>query len=146
MSNMYNSFEGDATLENEGIWLDYGEFRIRASYAGGANKAYNKCLDAKTKHIRRAISTGSIQDHILNNILINVYAETVIKDWQVISEENGEWKVGIPDKEGNLMPFNSQNVIKTFKALPHLFENVRDAVSNATLYRKEVLEDESKNL
>ena len=145
MSKMYAMFEGDSSLEQDGIWLDYTEFRIRAAHAGGANKSYAKLLDAKTKHLRRAIQTGSVQEDTLNTILIHVFAETIVRDWEVLDEDTGEWKRGIHDRDGNVIPVTQENVIKTFKALPNLFANVRDAVTNNTLYRKEELEEDAKN-
>lgn len=145
MSRLYSSFEGDQKLEKFGIWLDYGSFRVLAAYAGGANKAYLKSIETRTKHLRRAIASGSVPNDLLQTILIDVYVETIILGWETMDENTGEMVQGIEDKEGNILPFNQENVRKTLKNLPNLFLNIQDAVSSATNYRKEQLDTEGKN-
>lgn len=142
---MYATFQGDPALEKGGVWFDYGNFRIRAAYAGGANKSYQQSLETRTKHIRRGIQTGAVSAEVLTNILIDAYADSIITDWETIDENTGEWKKGIEAPDGSIIPFNRDNVVKTLKALPNLFENIKDGVGNSTLYRKGELEDEGKN-
>ena len=40
MNTMFDQFETDPVLESEGIWIDYGAFRVKIARAGGANKKY----------------------------------------------------------------------------------------------------------
>lgn len=149
MSNMYEQFETDENLETAGIWLDYGDFRVRIARSGGANKKYSSLLEAKSKPYRRAIQTGIISEDRIRAILYEVFASAVILDWQIAdgkeSDGSTKWVQGISKKGGGTLPFSTENVLLTFKNLPALFTDIQSQAESITLFRAEELEADAKN-
>lgn len=150
MSSMYDHFETNTNLEQEGVWIDYGDFRVRASHAGNTNKKYVKYAEAKMKPIRRAVTSGSMDEERSRFILFEIYAEVIVKAWEIKDGEDkatGEikWKSGINKKGGGILEFNKTNVIATFKKLPKLFFDIQEVATSMDTYRKEDMKEDSKN-
>lgn len=131
---VYDMFSTDTSLETEGIDIDYGEFSIKIARAGGANKRYVKVLEAKSKPYRRAIDTDTIDSEIVQRILRETYATTVVLGWK-----------GITDSEGKAIKFSKESCVKLFEDLPDLFIDIQQQASKMALFRKEILEADSKN-
>lgn len=148
-SSMYKSFETDKSLEKKGIIIDYGDFRLRVAYAGVSNNKYRQFAEAKFKPVRRGIETGSVSILDQKAIMMEIFAKTIVLDWETRitdAEGNHSWVQGIPPKEGDdLLPFNEENVLATFRALPHLFDDVSQQSESMTNFRALELEEESKN-
>lgn len=147
--SMYDQFETDATLETGGIWIDYGDFRVQIARAGGANKKYLSYAETKTKPFRRAIQAGTMPEDRSRSLLYDIYANTVILDWQVADGENKDgstkWKKGIHKKGGGLLEVSPENILITFKNLPALFLDLQQASEGVSLFLKEEMEADSKN-
>lgn len=142
--SMFDQFETDKSLEQEGVWLDYGDFRIRVAHSGGSNKKYAKLLEEKTKPFRRAIKVGSFPEERSRAILYEVFAKSIILDWNVLDEQ-GDWVKGIHRKGGGVLEFTEENVIESLKLLPALFNDIQDSASSIALFKAEELEEDSKN-
>ena len=142
---LYKDFGTDASREKEGLWLEYGDFRVRVARAGGGNKSYQKALEAKTRPYRRAIQTDTFDNDRANQLLMSVFSTHVVRGWE--TKINGEWVSGIETAEGGseLLQVNAENVMKTFQALPDLFADVMQAAQNAALFRTALLEEAAGN-
>ncbi len=141
-------FKTDKRFETEGIVLDYGEARIRIARAGGANKRYIKALDKATKPFRRAIATGAFSDERATAILREVYAKTIVLNWEVKRGE--QWLVGIDPEDlgmdgAELQPVTPENIQQVFENLPDLFTDVRQQAESMTLFRSEIDEAAAGN-
>jgi len=143
MASMYDIFQTDENLETGGIWLDYGDFRILIASAGQGNKKYIRIAERALKPIRRAMQAGAVSNERSMVIMSEVYAKSIILNWQV--KVDGEWKVGIDGPEGELLPFNEEEVIKTFGALPNLFLDVQEQAQSTANFRKLEQETDTKN-
>ena len=147
--SMYNQFETDPDLETQGIWIDYGDFRVLIGRAGGANKKYLSYAEMKTKPFRRAIQAGTMTEERSRALLYDIFAKTIVLDWQIsdgVDEEgNTIWKKGIHGKDGNVLEFSQENVLQTFKNLPSLFQDLQQAAEGIALFRKEETEADAKN-
>ena len=135
-------FATDAKTEREGVWLNYGEFQIRAARAGGSNKKYQKTLEELSRSHRRAIELGIMDNDVAQDILREVYAKSVITGWQTKQDE--EWVDGILLDE-DIIPFTRENVVAAFRAVPDLFEAVQADASSIALYRAGLREEASGN-
>lgn len=144
MSRMREMFQTDDRTEREGVWLDYGDFRIRVSRAGGSNKRYQKALEEESRQHRRAIDLGIMDNDLAEDLLRRVYAKTVVRGWQV-KDEQGEWQDGIEAEDGSLMPVTEENVLATFRELPDLFADVQEQASRIALFRAKAREEASGN-
>ena len=150
---MYDNFETDPNLETNGIKVDYGDFRVTLAFAGASNKAFAKFAEAKLKPYKRAMDSGTLSQELSSKIMMEIYAKTIVRNWEVrkvekdsiTGEELETWVQGIEAKDGSVMPFNEENVIKTFKALVNLFFDLQEMASKAANYRAIELEDDAKN-
>ena len=140
---MYDIFETDEDLETTGIWLDYGDFRLKVASAGQGNKKYVRYAEKALKPIRRAMQAGAVSNERSLSIMSDIFAKTIVLDWQVKSGD--EWKSGIEGRDGDILPFNYDNVIATFQALPNLFMDIQEQAQSIANFRKGELEDDSGN-
>ena len=138
--NLYKAYETDTTVETDGVIIDYGPnskgkpIQIRIARAGGANVRFAKILEHKTKPYKRAIANESLDEKIMNKIMVEAYADAVILDW-----------TGVEDREGNAMSFSKENVIKLFTDLPELFRDIIEQSQKTALFRAEIREEEAGN-
>ncbi len=141
---MYNQFATSPEFERRGIEIDYGNFRVTVARAGGANKNFARLLEAKTKPFRRAIQTEMMDNDRAGELLMEVYAESVILKWE--TKVDGKFKVGIEPKDGGkLLPFCAENVMITLRNLPNLFADIQVQATREALYREELREDDTGN-
>lgn len=139
--SLYNRFETDPKLEVSGIWLDYGvsedngkPIRILVARAGGANVAYQKRMESKTKAIRKQLSNDFVDLKQIEEITRDVCAETVILGWE-----------NVTDSSGKPIQFSPENAKALFKDLPDLFKDIWEECQKAALFRKQLLQKDSKN-
>lgn len=146
--SMYKNFGTEKSLEIEGVWTNYGEFRVKIAHAGGGNKQFLTYGEQAMKPFRRAIENGSFPRERMEALLFDIYAKTIVKGWEVNTGEPGEeiWQEGIEGPKGDIIPFTQNNVLETFKALPALFYDFKDVAESIAAYRVADLEDEAKNL
>lgn len=140
---MYDVFETDENLESSGIFIDYGDFRVKIASAGQGNKAYVRYAEKKLKPVRKALDAGALSNERSQALMAGIYAKTIILDWQLLVD--GEWRQGIEGREGDVLPFNEENVEATLKALPRLFTDIQEQAMSLANFRKQELEDEGKN-
>jgi hypothetical protein len=141
-------FKTDEKIEQQGLWLDYGDTRIRIARAGGANKKFAKVLDRKTKPYRRALAAGTMDNDRADTILRETYAESVILDWQ--TKVGGDWISGIDPEDahlpaGELLPVNSDNVLLVLTALADLYLDIQSQAQSIALFRAELDEAAAGN-
>lgn len=149
---LQEQFATDASLESKGIIVDYGKDRIRIARAGGANKAFARLVEKKTKPFRRAIQVGAFDNDRSIAILREVYAEVVVLDWEVNKGtiDKPKWTKGIDPKDAgedgkDLLPVNPENIKKVLLNLPDLFLDLQQQAQTGALYRAELNEADSGN-
>lgn len=126
MSNPYADFETDTDLERNGVWMDFGAYRIKIAASGSENPEFMTCYAEKLKPIRHALATKKLDEEVERKMLIEAYAETVVKDWE-----------NVTDRSGAAMEFSVENVIKLFTDLPRLFALVRNHAQNLVNFKVE---------
>jgi len=142
--SIYDQFKTSPELEQNGIVIDYGSFRVRVARAGGTNKRFQRLLEAKIKPYRRAMATDTMDNDRGMEILREVYAEAVVLDWE--TKVDGKFEKGIDNPDGGkLLPFNAKNVLATFNNLPDLFTDIKEQSDKAALFRETAREEEGKN-
>lgn len=141
---MYDTFETDSTMEQEGVFLDYGDFKVRIAHAGQGNSKYVRYAEKKLKPVRRAMEAGALGNERSMAIMIDIYSKTIVLDWMVRDPE-GDWKSGIESRDGKILPFTEENVAETLRALPNLFLDIQQQASSIANFRKAELEEDSGN-
>lgn len=132
--NAYEQFETNTDVETKGVELDYGDFQIQVARSGGANQQYNKLLESLTKPHRRAIQTDSISETVMNKIMHELFAKTVVLGW-----------TNMKDRAGKELKFSVENCVQLFVDLPELFTDIKVQAANIALFRKEAVSGEVKN-
>lgn len=152
MSGMYKSYATDKERERSGILLKYPQdnFRVTIARAGGANKRFDKVKERIAKPHQRSIDTGRIEPETVDLVLMEVYAEAVVLNWEVIEDgadqdNEANWKQGIEGPKGEVLPFNKENVFKTFKNLKSVFDDIRSQAEKEALFLLSLKGDNAKN-
>lgn len=148
-SSIFSQFSTTPEAEVNGIWLDYGDTRVKIARAGGTNKLYASTFEVLSRPYRRAIQNSLISEEQARAITIAAAAKAIVKDWEVASgkDANGEtiWKKGIPSRNGTVLEFSEENIIRIFTELPEFFNNVNQASQDVSLFRADDLEADAKN-
>jgi hypothetical protein len=138
--SLYKQFKSDENLEKSGILLEYGfnsaglPITIRIARAGGGNTAYSKRMEHKVKPYRRQIQTETIDTQVVEKLLREVYAETVVLGWE-----------NVEDGDGNPMAHSVSNCIKLFEDLPDLFKDIQEQSQRSALFRADLLDSAEGN-
>lgn len=132
--SIYSAFKTDKQLEETGIWLNYGDFKIKIARAGGSNKRFENSCKNRLKGYERALQIGALSNDKANELMQEIYAESVILDWE-----------GVKDEDGNTLEYNKENVLKVLKDLPELFKDLEDNSKKIALFRQDILEKDLKN-
>ncbi len=134
MASPYKNFKTDATMETDGIWLDYGDYQIRIARAGGSNVNYAKAVERYAAKHKLAIRNETLDNEVQEKLMIQVYADSIILGWTNVKDEN--------DQD---MSFNRDNVVKLLTDLPDLFKDIRSSAGQLQLFKRELLEKAAKN-
>jgi len=135
MMSLYDLYATDPDLEKGGIILNYGEgIRIKIARAGGANMDFAKSLERHMRPYRKRLDTGTLPEDVAQDIFRLVFAESVVKDWE-----------NVTDRDKKPMKFSVDNCVQLFKDLPDLFADVRESASTVSNFRDEEIEDDVKN-
>lgn len=127
---LYDDYQTDESLEQEGVVRTYGDFWVRLARAGGSNKKYGKVLKQKTEKVRRAIELNKLPSEEADRIMVEVYAEAVVLGW------GGE---GLVDRNGVAIPFTTENVKRVLTDLPELFAQIQKDAGAAESFKQETL-------
>tara|TARA_R110000772_G_scaffold30806_11_gene76527 strand:+ start:212 stop:643 length:432 start_codon:yes stop_codon:yes gene_type:complete len=140
---MYDVFETDSDMEGEGVWIDYGDFRIKIASAGQGNKAYVRYAEKALKPVRKSMQAGALSNDRAQVIMATIYAKTIVKGWE--TKVDDEWVAGIEGRDGNLLTVNEENIKEAFTNLPNMFIDIQEMASSMENFRKAELEEEAGN-
>lgn len=108
---LLEQFGRDEALEKEGVWIDFQIFKIKAARAGGSNTKFSSALTKRLQQFRGRIHFDSLPLDQQREIMMEIYASTVVLDWQ-----------GVTGDDGKPVPCTKENVVDFFKALPEVYE------------------------
>lgn len=148
--SLRKQFKTSTKLENEGIWLELGNTRVRVARAGGSNQKYNAAMERVSKEHKRAIANELLTSKQSMNILREVYIDTIIKGWQTnVAPEDAaeeEWVDGIEADDGDeLLEVTAENIKAVLIELPDLFMEIKQAADKLNYYQQSILDEAVKN-
>ena len=147
--SMYAQFKTDKELEQKGIVLDYGDFRVTIARAGSANPKFVRVHEMLTKPVRRLIEQDALPRERELAINRELYAKSVVQNWEVKTfadkDSNPVWKQGVEGPDGELVDYNEENVIQTFENLPDLFIDIQVQANSMKLFLSSNREQDAKN-
>jgi hypothetical protein len=80
--SLYEQFGTNKKAESEGVWLRYGDARIKIARAGGNNKEYAKVAAQIQRKAKQHINSNETGDIVIE-YLADLYVKTIILDWRV---------------------------------------------------------------
>ena len=135
MSELYELYESNPTLENDGVWVSFGKttrVKIRRMNSQKVREAHKK-FSAPHSHYDR--SGRDMPDDVTDDIAVSVIADAVIADWEVL------------DKGGK--PLSNSFKVKYETISDSKLKNFRDAIAyvstNQASYKSEMDEDSEGN-
>ncbi len=126
-------FGTNASLETEGLWIDYGDYgRFLIARAGGANKKFKNLFERKIRPYRAAINMGTLDDAVAERIMRESFAEAVVIDWELVNED------------GDPFPFSAEKCCEIFEENPDLFTDLQQQAQMVANFVKETRELDAK--
>lgn len=138
--SLYNQFETNKDAEVEGVWVEYGANedgsipKFKISRMSKANKKYTKALERATRPHRRSIELETMNNDLAERLLMEVFIDTVLLEWQNIKQ-----------RDGVELDLTKKNAMKLFEDLPELYDDLQEKAKKASLFRDETLEEEAGN-
>ena len=130
----YAIFGTDKKVERQGITIDFGDFVFHIARAGGSNTKYAKAMTRIMRKQAKAIKAGTVPANVMQKMLAEVYAESVILGW-----------TGMTDIEGNELVFTKENCVKLLLDLPELFNQLVADAENFNNFKAVEAEEIAKN-
>lgn len=136
MSGSLNKLFGtDKTAEIEGIWVDYPNgVSMKIARMGGANTEYSRYLTNQLKPYKFQIDRGTLSEDKSREILLEVFARYVLKDWK-----------GVTDEKGRPIEYSVEAAKKVLAEYPELLNELQTLASDYRRFAREVLEETAKN-
>jgi hypothetical protein len=131
---LYDLFGTDNDLEKEGFALEYGDATFVIARAGGSNEKFQRCIERKMRPYRAAINSGTMVEETSRKLLAEAYAETIVLAWD-----------GVTDRDGNVMDFSKENIVKLFLDLPDLFTEIINESSRISNFVAMAAEADAKS-
>lgn len=143
--SLYKQFKTDPVLEQDGILIDYQDFRLRLRRAGGSNKRYLVAFQKAMKPWRHK-DIDKEDPNVRRDLLINVFVEACYVEHSWETKINGEYQKGVEDELGNLLPGSIANVLKMFRDLPDLARTLSSEAEEINHYLASATEAAAENL
>lgn len=125
-------YSTDPDLETNGVWVDIGD-GSKILVARLNNPEYAAMLTARTKPYMRQMGAGTMDPKQSADILMDVYAATILLDWEGVTEDGEDVPYSRATAKQYLTDF------KDFRKL------VNEIAGGMETYRVQDLEDAEKN-
>lgn len=148
MANPYQMFAVDKRTEQEGIFVNYGDFRLRIARAGGSNQRFRRLLQAKLKPYRHQLDNETMDDAVSELLFRECYAEAVVQGWEtkVVAEDGTEkWEPWLETPDNPRLPFTVENCVKVLTDLPDMFRDLQAVAGKAAHFRRIEEDEDVKN-
>lgn len=142
MSGLFRNYKTNSDKEVTGIEVAFPDATnddgtvpvFIIARMGGSNTTYQKALEAATRPYRRQIELNALKNEVANNLLLGVFATTILLGWR-----------NVQNAEGGDLIYGRKEAIELMQALPDLYARLRDEATIAANYRDESLEAQAKN-
>lgn len=139
MAKLASIFGTNQQLEKEGVWIEIqdpgaGEpARIKIARAGGTNDKLAKVADEKWKPYRQLLTRGLVPPDVERKVIAEIYAESVVLDWQ-----------NVEDEDGHPIPFTPAACAAMMLALPDFLSQVMIEAKRLDNFRAEERASDTK--
>lgn len=137
--SIWDLYETDLTKETEGFWYKVNKkVSVRLARAGGANMAFTKVMEEKTREHRKrggVLEGDRVDVELMTDIMKQAFAETIILDWKGFTKK----------ADGKPLACSSKAAYEVMLALPDLYNELREAAGEAANYRIEDIQADVGN-
>lgn len=135
VKNLYEAFGTEKSYETDGVTLDFGVARFKVRRAGGSNRKFLTTLSAKLRPHRRALSAGTMDDAVAEDLQMEVYFETVVLGWE-----------GVTNRAGEPLEYNLVNFKQVMRDLPDLWATLREEADNMKNFQMDAAKADGEDL
>lgn len=137
--SLYKAYKTNSNKVNKGVEVEFPEAMnedgtvptFYLAYAGTANKDYTNSLAKRRKGFR---DVANIPEDVARKMLIEVFAESVVKNWKHMYNEAGE-----------VLEYSPKACSKLFNDLPEFFNLLQQRASELSLYLQDDVDETAKN-
>lgn len=133
--NLIQKYGTDVSLEEEGVWVDYGD-GVEVKIARWGNSTFRRVYARLTRPYKEQMRRESLAPEIDKRIMDQVIAESIVLDWKGVDLGHGE----IPHNQAAALEVMARKDLKDFRA------DIVTASQAAETFRIEEIEEDSKNL
>lgn len=142
MTGLSKQFKTNPEKEASGVEIEFAEAQnddgsiptFTISRMGKSNKAYSKALEAATRPYRRQVELGTLKNEVAEPLFLGVFADTILKGWKNVQDENGK-----------SIEYSKENAVKLMTELPDVYERLQEESKIASNFRDDALQEEAKN-
>lgn len=133
--SIYDLYETDTSLEEEGVWVEIGG-GVNVKVAALGNKNHQKAMEKMFAPYKAQRRNGSLDAEIEEDIHTKAIAKAVLVDWE-----------GVTDREGDILPYNFENAYKILadESLKRFKGNILFLAKEAETFKKQEQEEAVKN-
>lgn len=135
MANI-ESIKTDLQKEDKGVWIDF-ESGIKLKIARARNSAYRELMRQLTEPHQQKIREGEMEIEVLEDLLKQVRAKTILLGWENIEDKTGMTILYSPEQA--LAFFNDPELRDFYTFVILTSENMEN-------FKKKLIEDSEKNL
>jgi hypothetical protein len=138
--SIFEQFGTSKELEKKGVRIPYGKNKDGSEMAffirrmSKSNKKYTKGFAESTKPYQRQIEMDMLKEETADEILMNVFVDTVLVGWENIQQN-----------DGTVILFDHDNAVSLFTELPDLYADLVEKSKKASLFREIAIEEITKN-
>jgi hypothetical protein len=130
MAVFLTKYKTDEVAETDGKWFDLGD-NVQVKVVRMDNPQARKLRN----QLNRPYQGRTIPEDKLDDIINKVMAQTVVKDWKNVTDENG-----------NEVPFTPETAFRLFKKFPDFRDDVGAFAADREQFRADALEADAGNL
>ncbi len=139
--SLYKQFGTNTTLETGGKWFEINppneEDGKKPGFLLARRSSKNTQFAARMERVarehKRELDSGSLPPEESRRLLVEAFADTVLKDWR-----------NVRDAGGAVLTFTRENAIKLFGDLPDLFDTLQEQSGLITNYQDKLIEAAGK--
>lgn len=133
MSGFLDRYQTDKSLEEEGVWVDFG---------GGVMVKVARITSAKSREVRRRLERPLARKNRneeltldqLEHLMIEQLSQAVVKDWK-----------GVTDEKGKELPCTVENCRDILNKFPDFREDVATVSMEKATFQQNRMQDELGN-
>jgi hypothetical protein len=141
MAGFLDRYNTDRSLEEEGVWVDFGDgvkVQVRRLTSKKSREFRRKLEKPYSAQFRNREMPDSLQEELLNKQVAGV----VIVDWEGVPNPEIELKEGETPKP---FPFSVENALKVCEKFPDFRDDILIAAMELTTFEKQQREEARKN-